>query len=95
MATRRLEFGGRIQRDIGIFDRISWPFLRWIWVFPRDLRPHILAQLAECSCDVVILQSHAEARRFLDSLRPPRVPVDRAEAPGQETSYETSVDTIS
>jgi hypothetical protein len=54
--------------EAGAYDRIDRALVRWIWRFPRDLRPGVLEQLRSCSCDVVVLRSRAEARRFLDGL---------------------------
>ena len=68
VAQRRIEFRGRLHPDLGVYDRISWAFIRWIWGFGRRQRPQILALLGECSCRVVVLRSRREVRRFLASL---------------------------
>jgi adenylate kinase family enzyme len=66
---RRLRHRGRLRPDIGVHDRINADFVRWIWSFRTTARPRILALLATCTCDVVVLRSHGEARTFLQSVR--------------------------
>jgi adenylate kinase family enzyme len=62
---RRLRHRGRMRPDIGVYDRVNADFVRWIWSFGTTARPRILALLAACTCDVVVLRSHREARAFL------------------------------
>ncbi len=71
VVRRRLEFRGRLRPELGVYDRISWPFIRWIWNFPRRQRPGIVAQLGDCVCDVVILRSWSDISRYVDALRRP------------------------
>lgn len=66
---RRLRYRGRMRPDLGVYDRISADFVRWIWSFRTTARPRILALLAACPCDVVVLRSHGEARAFLAQVR--------------------------
>jgi adenylate kinase family enzyme len=68
VVRRRLEFRGRLHPELGVYDRINRPFIRWIWGFPRRQRPGILAQLRDCSCDVVILRSWSDISRYVDAL---------------------------
>lgn len=68
VARRRLEFRGRSDPDRGVYDSISWPFLRWVWSFRRRHRPRIVALLDGCSCDVVVLGRRRHVRRFLTAL---------------------------
>jgi adenylate kinase family enzyme len=65
---RRLRYRGRVDADIGVYDRINADFVRWIWSFRATARPRILALLAASTCDVVVLRSHREARTFLAHL---------------------------
>ena len=62
---RRLRHRGQMRPDIGVYDRITTAFIRWIWSFDKTIRPRILGLLADCSCDVVTLRSRAEVRAFL------------------------------
>lgn len=68
LAERRLALRGRNRPEIGAYDRVDRALLRWIWHFPRDVRPAVLAELRACSCDVVVLRSRAETRRFLERI---------------------------
>jgi adenylate kinase family enzyme len=48
-------------------------FLRWIWSYPRHVRPRMLAQLEEFERrggQAFVLRSTADARGFVDALRP-------------------------
>lgn len=65
---RRLRFRGHMRPDIGVYDRISVEFVRWIWSFRRRVRPRVLELLDECSCQVVILESRAQVAAFVRSL---------------------------
>lgn len=78
IARRRLRYRGRMLPDIGVYDRITVEFIRWIWSFRRAARPRVLALLGACSCQVVVLRSRAETRDFLRSL--PRRPVGAGSA---------------
>jgi adenylate kinase family enzyme len=68
VAERRLTLRGRSLPEAGAFDRIERALLRWIWRFPRDVRPGVLEQLRACTCDVVVLRSRGDVRRFLDGV---------------------------
>ena len=62
---------GREVHAFGCPERLSWGFLVWMWRFPRDSRPLVLAALAEHaagSTTVVTVRSRADAQRFLDRL---------------------------
>ena len=49
----------------------DWSFLRWIWSYPDEKLPAILALLRDAGPQkrVVILRSSAEVRRFLSTVR--------------------------
>jgi len=70
---RRRQYAGRTRPDLGpgCPERIDWEFLRWVWRFPLDERPGVLAKLAGLSPDkrVIRLASPAAVARFLDDLR--------------------------
>jgi adenylate kinase family enzyme len=64
---------GRTRDDMGPGCPERWlpdlEFLRWIWSYPRHVRPRVLSQLAEFERrggDAVVLRTTAEARAFLD-----------------------------
>lgn len=55
----------------GCPQKVDLEFLRWIWSFPRETRPRVLALLGRHAptTDVVHLRSSTEVRRFLSRLR--------------------------
>lgn len=61
---RRLRHRGRVVPELGVADRLSLGFLRWIWRFPRDTRPRLVVLLAEHR-NVVVLRSRRQVRRWL------------------------------
>lgn len=71
---RRIVFHGRARPDMspGCDERLTWSFIRWIWEYPRDRRPGVLARLAALRPGqrAVILRSDAEIERFLASVHP-------------------------
>jgi adenylate kinase family enzyme len=56
---------------VGVYDRINIAFVRWILSFHRTARPRILELLDACSCRVVVLHSHGEARSFVRASATP------------------------
>lgn len=73
-ARRRIAFRGRSRPDMtpGCHERLTWPFIRWIWEYPARRRPGVLSRLAALRPDqrAVVLRSGADAERFLLTLRP-------------------------
>jgi adenylate kinase family enzyme len=65
---RRLALRGRHRPEVGAYDRVDRPLLRWIWRFRRDVRPRVLERLGSCGCEVVILSSRAEVQRFVETV---------------------------
>jgi adenylate kinase family enzyme len=68
IARRRLRFRGQLRPELGVYDRISWEFVRWIWGFRRRHRPRILRLLAGYPGEVVILRQRRSASRLLAGL---------------------------
>ncbi len=67
---------GRTRPDVGpgCPERLvpDLEFLRWVWSYPRDVRPRMLARLAgfeRAGGRVAVLRGPAEAQAFLDSAR--------------------------
>lgn len=52
---RRLRFRGRSRPDLGVYDRINWQFVRFVWSFRRTRRPHILALITEHKLPTAVL----------------------------------------
>lgn len=67
---RRLRYRGLVDRERGIADRITLEFLRWIWRFPREVRPRVVEILARhaATTDIVVLRSRRQARAFLAAV---------------------------
>jgi adenylate kinase family enzyme len=73
-AVRRLR--SPILQAPGCPQKVDLAFLRWIWSFPRETRPKVLAMLGRhaATTDVVHLRSAADTRRFLSRARKERGP---------------------
>jgi adenylate kinase family enzyme len=69
---RRIAFrrGGRPDITPGCSERLTWEFIRWIWEYPRNQRPRVLARLAALRPEqrAVVLRSAVEIDGFLDSI---------------------------
>ena len=69
---RRLRFHNRARPDMnaGCPERLSWEFLSWIWTYPTQRRPGILARLAGLRPDQqsIVLESEAAIDRFFEAL---------------------------
>jgi len=72
IARRTLRFYGQTRPDMGpgCAESVDWEFLRWIWRYPLDSRPKVLATLAAaCSGKAVVaLRTEREVETFLASL---------------------------
>jgi adenylate kinase family enzyme len=64
---RRLRHRGAMRPELGVYDRINWLFLRWVWSFRRRKRPEILARLEGFDGEVIVLRSRAKGRRLAGS----------------------------
>lgn len=79
---RRIVYHRRSRPDMraGCDERLTWQFIRWIWEYPRERRPGVLARLAALRPDqrAVVLRSAAEIETFLRALpgSPPPHPSD-------------------
>jgi hypothetical protein len=82
---RRWCFLGVAQRD-GLGALRNREFIRWIWEFPRETRPHIQELLERRAGDtrVVVLCSRRDVRRFLASLE------TRCQTPGHVQVSDTA-----
>lgn len=79
---RRIVHHGRSRPDMrqGNVERLSWEFIRWIWTYPAERRPGVLAKLAALRPRqrAVVLRSPAEIEAFLRALPvSPRIPPSR------------------
>jgi len=65
---------GRPREEVapGCPQRLTWPFVRWVWGYPRTRRPRVLAQLEEFERRggrVVVLRAGEEIEAFVGSIR--------------------------
>lgn len=62
LASRGVPTGGDAANPI------DWSLLVWMWRFPRVVRPRVLESLRAGSCDVIVLRSRADIKRFVEVL---------------------------
>lgn len=71
IAQRRWRYRGGQHDEVGVYDRITWGFIRYILGYRRDMRPRIQRLLAEHGTHlrVVTLTSRSQARAFIEQHR--------------------------
>jgi adenylate kinase family enzyme len=67
---RRWRYGAGQHYDVGVFDRISWSFIRYVWLYRRDHAPRVRALIAKHATHacVIILTNRRQTRRFVAGL---------------------------
>ncbi len=67
---RRWRYLGGQHRD-GVYDRITWGFLRYIWTYRAQMRPRVRELIAEHGdqVELITLTSRRQATRYLTRLR--------------------------
>ncbi|WP_322761951.1 hypothetical protein [Frankia sp. Cr2] len=71
IAQRRWHYRGGQHADVGVYDRITWNFIRYIAGYRRTMRPRVRQLIAEHAPHVqlIILSSRRQSTRFLERLR--------------------------
>ncbi len=67
IAARRLRHGGGQHQAIGVYDRITWGFIRYILGYRKNMAPSVRALIASHARDaqVTVPRSRAAVRRYL------------------------------
>lgn len=71
LLQRRWRYGGGQHVKDGVYDRITWEVVRYIWGYRKSMRPRVHRLLAEHGGDarLVRLTGRRQAARFLTRLR--------------------------
>ncbi|MGH3513174.1 MAG: DNA topology modulation protein FlaR [Pseudonocardiaceae bacterium] len=70
IAQRRWRYRGGQHDTIGVYDRITWGFLTYVWGYRREMAPRVRAVLAEHAghAQVHIVRSRRAANRLTEQL---------------------------
>jgi hypothetical protein len=79
ITKRRLRYGGGQHQDIGVYDRITWDFIRYVLGYRKKMAPRVRALIASHAghAQVTVLRSRTAARRYQ------AVPATVARSPSQ------------
>jgi len=71
IAQRRWRYQGGQHAKDGVYDRITWNFVRYIWGYRKTMRPKVRQLLGEhgSKARLVTLTSRRQAARFVAQLR--------------------------
>jgi len=67
IAQRRLHHRGGQHQDIGVYDRITWSFVRYVLGYRRQMAPRVRRLIADHAgnAEVVVLRSRRAIRGYL------------------------------
>lgn len=70
IAQRRLRHRGGQHKDIGVYNRINWSFIRYILGYRRTMLPRVHRSIGDHAhtAEVIVLRSRFQARRFLRDM---------------------------
>ena len=66
---RRVRFRGQLRPDLGVYDRVNWEFVRWIWSFGRRQRPLILELVRDFDGEVIVVTRRRDLQDLQANLR--------------------------
>jgi adenylate kinase family enzyme len=72
IAQRRFRHRGGQHRDIGVYDRITWNFVRYIHGYRRGMAPRIRRLIADHggNAQVIVLRRRRAVREYLAVVSP-------------------------
>ncbi|MFC5828979.1 topology modulation protein [Nonomuraea insulae] len=72
IVRRRRRYRGGQHRQAGVYDRITWQFVRYVWGYRREMAPRVRGLMAEHAghAEIVVLRSRREIDRFLRPWTP-------------------------
>jgi adenylate kinase family enzyme len=67
---RRWRYRGGQHHAVGVYDRLTWNFVRYIWRYRRDMAPRVRALINQhaTSARVTTVTSRRQARRLVAQL---------------------------
>ncbi|MEV2274570.1 topology modulation protein [Nocardiopsis sp. NPDC049922] len=70
IAQRRLRYGGGQNDSTGVYDRIHWGFIKYVWNFRRTMGPRVRKLILEhgTHADVHIVRTRRAANRLVDEI---------------------------
>ncbi|MFF3432158.1 topology modulation protein [Streptomyces sp. NPDC002602] len=71
IAQRRLRYGGGQDNSTGVYDRINWSFIRYVWGYRKTMAPRVRDLVREHAqgAPVYRVTSRRQARALLTRLR--------------------------
>ncbi|MFD9791363.1 topology modulation protein [Streptomyces sp. NPDC059070] len=71
IAQRRLRYGGGQNDTTGVYDRINWSFIRYVWGYRKTMAPRVRDLIAEHATGAAVhrVTSRRQARALLTQLR--------------------------
>lgn len=70
IAQRRLRYGGGQNDSTGVYDRVTWNFIRYVWGYRKSMAPRVRALISEHTAHATVhtVTSRRQARSLLDQL---------------------------
>jgi adenylate kinase family enzyme len=68
---RRWQYRGGQHEGVGVYDRITWGFIRYVWRYRANMRPKVRRLMAEhgTAARTITLTSRRQADRFLKEVQ--------------------------